>query len=454
LSEEISTALNRITSGVRWSGGSSSAHDDGPNEPRHFVGATFGNGGPQHGAMKERNLPQQQPINAGALNGLRILDLTRLLPGAFCSQMLADLGAEVVKIEEPTAGDYNRTFPPIAKTESGSFLLLNRNKQSLTLNLKTEAGKDIFRRLAVDADIVLEGFRPGVMDRLGLGFDTLANINPRLIYCAISGFGQDGPYRLMPGHDLNYLAVAGALQLFGTAGGGPIVPGLSVADVGGGSLMAVSGILAAVIARGRTGRGQFIDISMTDGTVAWLALHGADYLFAGIEPRGGERTLIGQAPCYNVYRCEDGRYVALGIIEPHFWERFCKAIGALDLIEEQWPTGEAADRQFARLRAMFAQKPRHVWVVELAEADIPFSGVNSIEEAFADPQLKHRRMLLEVEHPLEGTIPQLGFPIKLSDTPCAIHSAPPRLGEHSGAVLTTLGFDAEAIAALRAAGVI
>jgi crotonobetainyl-CoA:carnitine CoA-transferase CaiB-like acyl-CoA transferase len=292
------------------------------------------------------------------------------------------------------------------------------------------------------------------MDRLGLGFDTLAEINPRLIYCAISGFGQDGPYRLMPGHDLNYLAIAGALQLFGTAGGGPIVPGLSVADVGGGSLMAVSGILAAVIARSRTGKGQFIDISMTDGSVAWLALHGADYLFAGIEPRGGERSLIGQAPCSNVYRCADGRYVALGIIEPHFWARFCKAVDAFDLIEEQWPTGEAADRQFARLRAMFAEKPRDVWVAELAKADIPFSGVNSMEEAFADPQLKHREMLLEVEHPLEGTIPQLGFPIKLSDTPCAIHSAPPRLGEHSDAVLATLGFDAAAIATLRADGVI
>jgi crotonobetainyl-CoA:carnitine CoA-transferase CaiB-like acyl-CoA transferase len=396
----------------------------------------------------------QPSTSEGALSGLRILDLTRLLPGAFCSQILADLGAEVIKIEEPTAGDYNRTFPPMAKTESGSFLLLNRNKKSLTLNLKAEAGKEIFRKLILDADIVLEGFRPGVMDRLGLGFDALAKINPRLIYCAISGFGQDGPYRLMPGHDLNYLAIAGALQLFGTAGGGPIVPGLSVADVGGGSLTAVSGVLAAVIARGRTGKGQFIDISMTDGAVSWLALHGADYLFAGIEPRGGERSLIGQAPCYNVYRCADGRYVALGIIEPHFWERFCTAVGAPDMIDEQWPRGEAAERQFVRLRAMFARKTRDAWVAELAQADIPFSGVNSMEEAFADPQLKHRQMLLEVEHPLEGTIPQLGFPIKMSDTPCAIHSPPPRLGEHSDTVLATLGFDAEAIAAYRADGVI
>jgi len=397
---------------------------------------------------------QQQSTPPGALNGLRVLDLTRLLPGAFCSQILADMGAEVVKIEEPTAGDYNRTFPPMAKTESGSFLLLNRNKKSLALNLKTVAGKEIFGRLVRDADIVLEGFRPGVMDRLGLGFEQLQKINPRLIYCAISGYGQDGPYRLAPGHDLNYMAIAGTLQLFGTAGGGPIVPGLSVADVGGGSLMAVAGILAAVIARGRTGEGQFIDISMTDGAVSWLALHGADQLFGGIEPRGGERPLIGQAPCYNVYRCADERYVALGIIEPHFWERFCKAVDAHDLLAEQWPTDAAAERQFARLRTLFAAKPRDTWVRDLAKADIPFTAVHSVAEATADPQLMHREMFLEVEHPLEGTIPQLGFPIKMSATPCAIYSAPPRLGEHSDALLATIGYDAQAIAALRSEGVI
>jgi crotonobetainyl-CoA:carnitine CoA-transferase CaiB-like acyl-CoA transferase len=404
--------------------------------------------------MNEGTSLDRHSTNTGALGGLRILDLTRLLPGAFCSQILADLGAEVVKIEEPKAGDYNRTFPPMAKTESASFLLLNRNKKSLTLNLKTEAGKEIFNKLSLDADVVLEGFRPGVMDRLGLGFDVLAKTNPRLIYCAISGYGQDGPYRLMPGHDLNYMAIAGALQLFGTASGGPNVPGLSIADVGGGSLMALAGILAAVIARGRTGKGQFIDISMTDGAVSWLGLHGADHLFAGIEPRGGERPLIGQAPCYNVYRCADDRYVALGIIEPHFWKRFCNAVDAHDLIDEQWPTGAAADRQFARLRTMFAGKPRDSWVRDLAKADIPFTAMNSMAEAFCDPQLVHRQMLLEVEHPLEGTIPQLGFPIKMSDTPCAIYAAPPQLGEHTDAILATMGYDAGAIAALRAEGVV
>jgi len=391
---------------------------------------------------------------AGALDGLRILDLTRLLPGAFCSQILADMGAEVIKIEEPKEGDYNRTFPPMAKTESGSFLLLNRNKKSLTINLKTPAGKEIFRKLVLEADILLEGFRPGVMDRLGLGFAALEKLNPRLIYCAISGYGQDGPYRLAPGHDLNYMAIAGALQLFGKAGQAPIVPGLSIADVGGGSLMAVSGVLAAVISRGRTGKGQFIDISMTDGAVSWLALHGADYLFAGIEPRGGERPFIGQAPCYNIYACADGKYVALGIIESQFWERFCNAVGLPELIAEPWPVGDAAERQFAQLRALFVSKTRDAWIAELGNADIPFTAVNSLQEAFADPQLQHRNMLLEVEHPREGKIPQLGFPIKMSGTPCEIYAAPPLLGEHSAALLDALGYTAEEIAAFKSDGVI
>lgn len=390
----------------------------------------------------------------GALEGLRVLDATRLLPGAFCSMMLADMGAEVVKVEDPNGGDYNRSFPPIARAESGSFLLLNRNKQSVTLNLKTVGGKTAFRSLARTSDVVLEGFRPGVMDRLGLGYPVLAAENAGLVYCAISGYGQDGPRRLEPGHDLNYLAIAGALQLFGRAGEGPIVPGLSVADVGGGSLTAVSGILAALLSRVRTGQGQFVDISMTDGAVAWLALHGADYLFAGLEPRGGERPLIGQAPCYNVYRCADGGHVALGCIEPHFWARFCTAVGVPELIAEQWPEGDAAMHQADRLRALFASRTQEEWMALIGPVDIPFTPVHSMAEAFADPQLRHREMLQQVDHPVEGTIPQLGFPVKLSATPCTIRTPPPRLGEHTGAVLQRLGYSPEQIADLRRTGCI
>ncbi|MGV6873985.1 CaiB/BaiF CoA transferase family protein [Pseudochelatococcus sp. B33] len=389
-----------------------------------------------------------------ALDGIRVLDLTRLLPGAFATQILADMGADVLKIEQPDGGDYNRAFPPIAKAESGSFLLLNRNKRSITLNLKTAEGKEVLRALAREADVLIEGFRPGVMERLGLSYESLSADNPALVYCAISGYGQTGPWRLRPGHDMNYLAEAGALQLFGKAGEGPIVPGLSIADVGGGSLTATTGILAALVARGRTGRGQFIDISMHDGAISWLSLHAADALFAGIEPKGGERPFIGQAPCYNVYECADGRHVALGAIEEHFWHRFCDAFGTPELRSRQWPEGEEARRQKALLQDRFLTRTRDEWVATLEAADIPFGPVLGIVEALESDHARARGMLEHVDHPVEGRVPQLGFPIKMSDTPCTIRLAPPLLGEHTEAVLTELGYDADRIANLRAAGAI
>lgn len=389
-----------------------------------------------------------------ALSGLLVLDLTRLLPGAFCSQLLADMGAEVVKIENPDGGDYNRAWEPLAKHESGSFLLLNRNKKSVTINLKSTSGKAVFRRLAADADIVLEGYRPGVMERLGLSYDELSKDNTGLIYCAISGYGQDGPLRHAVGHDLNYLAIAGALQLFGDAEAGPRVPGLSIADVGGGSLMAATGILAALFWRSQTGKGQFIDISMTDGTVAWLALHGADYLFGQVEPRGGERPFIGQAPCYGVYRCADDRFVALGAIEPYFWERFCVLIDLPQPLRTHYPKGAAAEAQRAAISTRMLARGRDGWVALAEEADIPLSPVNSMEEAFRHPQIVHRHMLQTIDHPVEGNVPQLGFPIKLSETPCDMRAPPPLLGEHNESVLVRAGFSQQEIGALRREGAI
>lgn len=389
-----------------------------------------------------------------ALKGLKVLDLTRLLPGAFCTQLLADYGADVLKIEQPGTGDYNRQFSPIARKESGSFLLLNRNKRSLTLNLKAEEGKRIFLKLVRDADVVVEGFRPGVMKRLRLDYEVLARQNPRLIYCAISGYGQNGPYAQRSGHDLNYMALTGALQLFGNTKTGPIVPGLSVADVGGGSLMAAFGILAALASRNATGRGQFVDISMTDGLVAWLCYHAADYLFADTEPRGGERPFIGAAPCYNVYHCADGRHITLGIIEEHFWHAFCELIARPDLRSQQWPDGELAQKQQAELAEIFARESCAVWAARLAQADIPASPVNSMAEAFTDPQLQHREMLLHMEHPVEGRIPQLGFPIKFSRSPGQLRTPPPLLGQHSEEVLEGLGYNPAGIAELRAREVI
>lgn len=388
------------------------------------------------------------------LQGIKVLDLTRLLPGAFCTQLLADYGADVLKIEQPGEGDYNRQFAPINKKESGSFLLLNRNKRSLTLNLKATEGRDIFIRLVREADVLVEGFRPGVMKRLGLDYEALRQHNHRLVYCSISGYGQDGPMAKASGHDLNYMAMTGALQLFGTPQSGPIVPGLSIADVGGGSLMAAFGIVAALNGRGRTGEGQFVDISMADGLVTWLCYHAADYLFSGVEPRGGERPFIGGAPCYNVYRCSDGRYISLGIIEDHFWHRFCDLIERPDLKAHQWPEGEEACRQHAAIAELFGAESRDTWVARLVGADIPASPVNTMAEAFAEPQLQHRQMLQHLEHPVEGRIPQLGFPIKFSASPGAVRMPPPLLGQHNDAVLASLGYDQHAVTRLREQGVI
>lgn len=379
-----------------------------------------------------------------ALEGLKILDLTRLLPGAYCSLLLADQGAEIIKIEQPGAGDYNRGFEPINVKESGSFLLLNRNKKSITLNLKSEAGRAVFLKLVDGADVVLEGFRPGVMTRLGLDFETLAKRNPRLIFCALSGYGQDGPYAQTSGHDMNYLAEVGALQLFARKGQQPVVPGLSIADVGGGSLMAVFGILTAVLARQKTGRGQMVDVSMFDGALTWLTYHGADFLFGGIEPKGGERPFLGGAPCYNIYRCADAKDVTLGIIEPHFWRRFCDFIERPEFNDTQWPDPDDADQQYAALAKIFKTRTRDYWVSNLMGIDVPVGAVNSMAEAFDHPQVKHRELLQEIDHPVEGRIPQLGFPVKFSDTPGKMKTPPPLLGQHTSEVLQGLGYsDAE-----------
>ena len=354
----------------------------------------------------------------GALSGLKVLDASRLLPAALCTQLLGDLGADILKVEEPGRGDYQRSFPPMGKVDSGTFLLCNRNKRSMTLNLKHEEGKKIFRELAAQSDVVVEGFRPGVMDRLGLGYEELKKINPRLVYCAISGYGQDGPYRRVAGHDLNYLGVIGALPLFGKAGEGPMVPGLLAADIGA-SMIGAWGILAAVLARQNTGEGQFVDVSMMDAAVAFLTYHAAEPLFGSVEPKGGEYRNTGGAPCYGIFRCKDGHYVTLGALEDHFWARFCDLAGVPQLKQDQF----------------FAN-------------DIPGGPVNSMREAFDDPHMRARQMLLHVDHPIEGRIPQLGFPVKFSGTPASINSPPPSLGQHTGDVLSALGYDAARIATL------
>ena len=366
------------------------------------------------------------------LAGLRLLDLSRQLPGPFCSTLLGDLGMHVLTIASPS-DPFGIGIPFLA-----------RNKRSMTLNLKSAAGREIFLRLIADADVVLEGFRPGVMQRLGLDYAVLNARNPRLIYCAITGYGQDGPYRDRVGHDVNYLGYAGVLNFIGPAEGAPVIPGVQIADIGAGSSMAALGILAAIVARQQTGRGQLVDIAMLDGAVMWNAYHLLLHQL-GQSPQRGTAQLTGRYPCYAVYETRDHRYVTVGAYEPHFWATLCRHFGREDFIDRQWDESARTD-MLAFFQAAFRQRTLAEWLAELGEKEICFGPVNEIEDVFRDPQVMHRHMFAAVG---DGP-PMVSHPIKLSDTPAALRSRPPKFGEHTDPVLRDLGYDDEQISALRA----
>ena len=392
----------------------------------------------------------------GAFAGLRFLDLSRLLPGPYCSLLFADLGADVIKVEEPGRGDYARRTPPFwGESDVGAyFLLLNRNKKSVSIDLKAEAGKAIFRRLARTADVLLESFRPGVMDRLGLGWEALRAENPRLVYCAISGYGQDGPYRSLVGHDVNYMGYAGALSVTGPRDGPPLTPGVQVADLGGGALMAAFAIAAALHHRRESGQGQLVDVSMTDGVVSWLIPHLAAYFATGRVPERAEERINGGWPCYGVYETADGGHVTLGALEPQFWANFCRLVGREDLRPLHHVEGAARDGVERELRRLFRTRTRAEWVELLHQADVCAGPVLTLDEVVRDPQLVQRGLFTEVEHPRLGAVRQVGFPVRLSATPGRVVTPPPELGEHTDQVLHGLGYDAAAIAAFRRDGVV
>ena len=373
------------------------------------------------------------------LANLRMLDLSRQLPGPFCSTLLADLGMDVVVIASPT-DPFGIGIPFMA-----------RNKRSMTLNLKAPAGRDVFLQLADTADVVLEGFRPGVAARLGIDYPTLRARNPRLIYCAITGYGQDGPYRDRVGHDVNYLGCAGVLNFIGEAGRPPVIPGVQIADIGAGSLMAAVGILSAVIARQQTGRGQFVDVAMLDGAVAWNVYH-VLLEQLGQHPERGMTQLTGRYPCYAVYETRDGRFVTVGAYEPHFWAVLCRHFGREAWIERQWDEG-LRDEMMRFFRDAFRAKTQAEWMAELGDKDICFGPVSSIDDVFADAHIRHRGMALQTETPA-GPMRTVGPPIKLSDTPAALRTAPPSFGQDTDAVLRALGYDDRRIAELRAKGVV
>ena len=378
-----------------------------------------------------------------ALEGIKILDLSRLFPGPYASMILADLGADVLRIEDRRFAGEGPGMPTVM-----------RNKRHMTLNLKHPQGKEIFFRLAREADVVLEGFRPGVTRRLGIEYESIRGINEKIIYCSVTGYGQDGPYRDMVGHDINYLSFGGVLGLNGDTGGAPVVPPIQVADMAAGGMNAALGILAALIARQRTGRGQYIDISMLDGVVAMLPFPASMLWSLGQSPRRGDTLLSGRYPCYQVYETKDGGFISIGALEPRFWEALCKKLGREDFIPAQYDEGEKRAEMFSCLREAFKKKNREEWMQELQDLDVCVGKVLDLEETFRDPQVVCRRMVTEFQDAGKGKMKLLSSPVKLSETPPDIRAAPAEFGEHTGEVLRELGYNADQIAEMKRTGVV
>ena len=383
-----------------------------------------------------------------ALKGLRILDLTVTLPGPYCTVLLADLGAEVIKIENPEGGDWFRHEKPAVKGMGIRFLNLNRNKKSLTLNLKSPKGIEIFLALVRKAHVVLEGFRPGVVDRLGIGYRQAVAANPQIVYCSISGYGQDGPYRLLAGHDINYLGYTGLLDLGGFEDRPPVMPAMPIADYSGG-LMAAVGILAALQSTQRTGKGQYVDISMFDGVLGFQHAPLAEYVATGQSPRRGKFWLGANLPWYSVYETKDGKAVTMGPLEPHFWANFCKLLGREDLIEGHGAEEEKQEEIYHFLRKTFREKTRDEWTAFFKGQDVCVGPVQDVDEALKDVQVKHRQMIVEVEHPHAGPLLQIGIPIKFSETPGEIREPAPALGQHNDEILKELGHSPREIEKLK-----
>ncbi len=392
-----------------------------------------------------------------ALEGIKILDLTWQGPGPYCTMILGDLGAEVIKIAPPPAANARQIARELDQ-RAVAFQAVNRNKQSVLLNLKSKEGKDIFFKLVKKADVVVEGFRPGVVKRLGIDYATLEKLNPKIVYCSISGYGQDGPYSTLSGHDINYISVAGALEPIGSLGNGPAIPLNLIADYGGGGKDAAIGIASALLARGKTGKGQHIDISLTDSVISLLTESILDYYFeSGASIRRGQHPLNGGFPYYNVYETQDGKYITIGCIEPWLWENLCRAIGKEEYIPFHFrlehylnpPEEKVWKEMLSFLKKLFLTKTRDEWFEFLSQRDVPVGKVYSLDEVFADPQVLHRKMIMEIEHPNVGKIKQAGIAIKLSDTPGTIRSLAPLPGQHTDVVLTGLGYRADELDELR-----
>jgi crotonobetainyl-CoA:carnitine CoA-transferase CaiB-like acyl-CoA transferase len=380
------------------------------------------------------------------LTGIRVLDLTRLLPGAFCSMLLADMGADVIKVEEPDRGDYMRWTPPLVDGQSVLFNAINRNKRSLSLNLKEERGRDLLLRLVERADVLVEGNRPGVMERLGLGWDVMHARNPKLVLCSITGYGQDGPFATRAGHDLNYMATAGGLGLNGAKGGPPEPLSVQVADIGGGGLQPAVAILGALVAVQRGAAGRWLDVSMTDGAVSWLALTLAAR-GAGEEIRRGDQRLAGRHACYRVYACKGGGFYSVGALEPKFWTALCIAVGRPDLVGLQFAEGDEGARVHGEMEAVFASRTRSEWEGALAGLDACCEPVLDLDEVASHPQVAARALITNKKTGVEvRPAVQLRIDWRRRNAP--------GLGEHTAEILSEVGVDKNGLEELQQQGVI
>ena len=380
------------------------------------------------------------------LTGIRVLDLTRLLPGAFCTMLLADMGAEVIKVEDPDKGDYMRWTPPLVDGQSVLFNSLNRNKKSLTLNLKAEAGRDLLLRLVETADVLVEGNRPGVMKRLGLGWDRLHAGNPRLVMCSITGYGQDGPFAARAGHDINYMATAGGLGLNGSSGGPPVPLSVQVADIGGGGQQPAVAILGALVAVQRGGEGRWLDVSMTDGAVSWMSLILAARGGGETVARGDQR-LAGRHACYRVYACKGDGFYSVGALEPKFWAALCVAVGRPDLVGLQFADGVEGEEVHNVMEEIFASRTRSEWERDLAGLDACCEPVLELDEVASHPQVAARGLITSGKTGVEvRPAVQMRNDWRRKD--------PPGLGEDTADVLTAIGVDRKQLEELKAHAVI
>ncbi len=396
---------------------------------------------------------------AAPLTGIKILDLTKLAPGPHCTMILGDLGADIIRVDEPgvptgrraqQAGGGDVRAP---RPSSSPANALARNKQSIGLNLKSGPGKEIYLRLAQRADIVVEEFRPGVAKRLGIDYDALRPRNPRLIYCAVTGFGQTGPFKNYVGHDLNYVATAGALSLMGPENGLPAIPWNWLADYAGGGMHAAIGVLAALVARSQSGRGQYVDIAMLDGVMLLLAQALSAHFTSGRVPRRGSTPMDGAAPPYNRYYTKDGKIITIASMEPWFYANLCHALNCDEYLadqnnKEKWPAIHA------RFTQLFTTRTRDEWFDHLSKSDICVGKMLTLDELEHDPQIKARNMIVEVETPSGEKVKQVGIAMKFSETPGSIRSVAPTTGQHTEAILADLGYTPEDVIRWRADGAI